>query len=662
MQLTLPTALKGALAFALAAAMAPAALAQSVTRVDGTTHAGSPSETGTAPGTVHHIGGAITITQSASQTIEALGSVSCNAGGLHTDNSYLRVFDLATHGITEDFDITSVETGVEQAVGNTGSQPIEWKFFVLTNPAGTITRGNFTPIGTLATTVPDMSLALHASAITGVTAPAGSRLVVELFTPNGQTAINSFFLGANAAGQTGPTYLEAADCGVTAPTPTGSIGFPNMHWVLNVTGETGGGGGPVVFPSTDTPIAIPDGTPAGTNSVINVPSTLMIDDLDIGFTVTHPWAGDVRATLNHGATTIAIFDRPGVPATTFGCNGDNPDIILDDEGTDGAVETSCVNDPGPAYTPGGRYVPNELLTTFDGIDAMGDWTLNISDNALPDPGTLDSWSLMITEAPGGPIVNTYPSTGGPFPVLDGSGSDVPGPPTTNTITVPASPNIVLDVDFAFVMTHTFIGDLIASVEHDATSVTFLDRPGRTTTGFGCGGDNPNVVADDEGTDGALETSCTAANPGYPVIGGHYTPNNPLTAFDGADVEGDWTITITDNAGGDTGSLTSWALIITEINPTASPGDPTASEASLRALPNPMTSAGTVELTVGTSQDVRVAVYDMLGREVMVIFDGTVAASQRALISVAAGRLDAGVYVIRATGEDFTAIQRVTIVR
>ena len=76
--------------------------------------------------------------------------------------------------------------------------------------------------------------------VTG-TDPAGSELVVEIFTPDGQTAGHSFFIGSNNLGQTGPSYLLAADCGVTVPTPTGSIGFPGMHIVMNVTGEAGGG-------------------------------------------------------------------------------------------------------------------------------------------------------------------------------------------------------------------------------------------------------------------------------------------------------------------------------------------------------------------------------------------------------------------------------------
>ena len=47
-----------------------------------------------------------------------------------------------------------------------------------------------------------------------------------MFTPEGQTAGNSFFIGSNAAGQTAPSYLAAAACGVTEPTDTAAIGFP----------------------------------------------------------------------------------------------------------------------------------------------------------------------------------------------------------------------------------------------------------------------------------------------------------------------------------------------------------------------------------------------------------------------------------------------------
>lgn len=85
--------------------------------------------------------GLVTITHSASQSIVTNNSVSCNAGGLHTDNSYLRQFDLNAFGITDTYNVTQVEIGVEQAVGAGGSQPITVNFYTKINPAGALTLG-----------------------------------------------------------------------------------------------------------------------------------------------------------------------------------------------------------------------------------------------------------------------------------------------------------------------------------------------------------------------------------------------------------------------------------------------------------------------------------------------------------------------------------------
>ena len=39
------------------------------------------------------------------------------------------------------------------------------------------------------------------------------------------------------------------------------------------------------------------------------------------------------------------------------------------------------------------------LSVFDGMDANGEWTLNITDSAAGDVGTLNSWGLDITPVP-----------------------------------------------------------------------------------------------------------------------------------------------------------------------------------------------------------------------------------------------------------------------
>ena len=180
--------------------------------------------------------GLVTITHSTSQSIIALNSVSCNAGGLHTNNSYMRVFDLAAFGLPNGLDVTEVEFGIEQALGATGSQPVTVNLYVKTVPANPLTFANLTPIGTASTNVTDQAATILAVPVAG-SAGAGSILVVEVFTPEGQTAGNSFFIGSNNLGQTAPSYLAAADCGVPEPTDTAAIGFPGMHIVMNVTGD-----------------------------------------------------------------------------------------------------------------------------------------------------------------------------------------------------------------------------------------------------------------------------------------------------------------------------------------------------------------------------------------------------------------------------------------
>jgi subtilisin-like proprotein convertase family protein len=192
--------------------------------------------------------GTVTITHSATQTITSLNSVSCNSGGFHTNNAYLRRFTLADFGITSDFQVQQVEVGVEVATGTGGTQPVTVNLYTW-DPSDPFTYANFTEIGTVDTTVADTTATIVAIPVTG-TAPAGSTLVVELFTPSGQPSTASFFIGSNADGQTGPGFIAAADCGITEPTDLGAIGFPNMHMVMNVTGIAGGCGDDLTWVST----------------------------------------------------------------------------------------------------------------------------------------------------------------------------------------------------------------------------------------------------------------------------------------------------------------------------------------------------------------------------------------------------------------------------
>lgn len=81
-----------------------------------------------------------------------------------------------------------------------------------------------------------------------------------------------------------------------------------------------------------------------------------------------------------------------------------------------------------------------------------------------------------------------------------------------------------------------------------------------------------------------------------------------------------------------------------------------------AYPNPFSSRTALTLRVGEAQAVRVDLFDVLGRRVRTLFEGTVAPGSPVEIRVEAGALPTGLYVVRASGEAFRATRRVTLSR
>ena len=183
-------------------------------------------------------------TESLSQAIVNGNSVSCNNGAGHADNSYYRAFDLPTFGITSAFSVCEVQIGIEAAESGGGvGQPITLNLYV--NSGAPFPGGALIPIGTANFTIADQNQTIVSLPVTG-RVPAGSELVVEIFTPNGEAQGNFFFIGSNPDGQTAPSYLRAPDCGVLTPTTTADLGFAGMDIVMNVRGTSIGGSVPLL--------------------------------------------------------------------------------------------------------------------------------------------------------------------------------------------------------------------------------------------------------------------------------------------------------------------------------------------------------------------------------------------------------------------------------
>lgn len=124
---------------------------------------------------------------------------------------------------------------------------------------------------------------------------------------------------------------------------------------------------------------------------------------------------------------------------------------------------------------------------------------------------------------------TYAATGLPLSIADNS-------TVTSTINVTDS-YCIGDVDLPIDITHTYIGDLIVQITSPSGTIVRLhNRSGGST-------DNLVTTYDDDG--------------------GGSPPSGPgtLSMFDGENVNGMWTLTVSDNAGSDVGTLNAWSLKI-----------------------------------------------------------------------------------------------------
>jgi subtilisin-like proprotein convertase family protein len=134
---------------------------------------------------------------------------------------------------------------------------------------------------------------------------------------------------------------------------------------------------------------------------------------------------------------------------------------------------------------------------------------------------------------------------------------------TDTLNVPSG-GALSDLNVLLKVTHTYIGDLRFTLTKGSTSVQLLNRPNNGSGG--CGGDNFDVIFDDQGSTQA-QTTCGSGNPAYPS-GAVLIPAQALAPFNGQNLAGTWTLAAVDLAAVDTGTVDEWCLIPTAALPPA----------------------------------------------------------------------------------------------
>lgn len=153
-------------------------------------------------------------------------------------------------------------------------------------------------------------------------------------------------------------------------------------------------------------VVIPDGDPVGVTNSQTVTgiggNTLGVDAQlsSVCFTIDHTWVGDLLVRLTSpGGTTVTLMDRPGVPTSLSGCDGDNVDVCIN-LGLGNELENVCgTGTPSIAGSYTAANNTNLNAINAGGGSPNGTWQLFVSDNAGFDSGNLTSWKLVFDNGP-----------------------------------------------------------------------------------------------------------------------------------------------------------------------------------------------------------------------------------------------------------------------
>ncbi|MBK8180088.1 MAG: proprotein convertase P-domain-containing protein [Planctomycetes bacterium] len=347
---------------------------------------------------------------------------------------------------------------------------------------------------------------------------------------------------------------------------------PNGLWTLTIVDDAGGDSGllnrwdlEITAASTAPTPSVPSSSAGGTGSIpdfgaipVATAFTTVVSgmsgflwDVDFFTAISHTASADLDMTLTSPAGTVVTLttDNGGTLDDVF--NGTLWDDNVNDPATD-KVYTNLV--VVPQLSPEGR------MAAFRGENPNGTWTLTVVDDAVADNGSVNSIWIEVSMIP--PLAAMTPSVSSnttPLPIPPGAPTTSSGT-TVDTMAVSGLGTSIANLTLFTQITHTFNGDLDITLTSPAGTAVVV-----TTDNAGTSADVFNgTLFDPDGTD-------TVTDHVYPdlVVATPLTPEGSFDNFLGEDPNGTWTLTIVDDASGDTGSLNRWDLSITTCGGPAS---------------------------------------------------------------------------------------------
>lgn len=249
---------------------------------------------------------------------------------------------------------------------------------------------------------------------------------------------------------------------------------------------------------------------------------------------------------------------------------------------------------------------------------------------------------------------------------------------TDTFTVSGLPSwaIITKVQVRFdTLIHTWVGDLIMSLSKGSRTVTFCRRPGPGTNGSS--GDNffGTVFSDSARYNIDSITSISGngqlSSPFNGYFRGNFNAPNTATStamfsdFNGHnDPNGKWILSVRDSFPDDFGILKRHCLIIdylieTGINylNTEIPNKYFLEQ----NYPNPFNPATNIKFGLPYSENVKLVVLDILGKEVAVLADGNFNAGEYSA-NFNASSLASGIYFYKLTSGNFSQTKKMLLIK
>jgi subtilisin-like proprotein convertase family protein len=343
-----------------------------------------------------------------------------------------------------------------------------------------------------------------------------------------------------AVGCTAPTVSQSVvdNCGAGTFTLSVTIGAngdaPNYDVYTSVNG------GAQVFNSTRTPGTYVVGTYAFGTSVVTQ--------------VRHNVNAACNQTLAAATSTgSACCTAPSavVSGSCLGATNYNVSVNLTSMGSATSIAIQIDADAGGPGLP----VTVQTVTAIGSYGPFGNYTSGSPVNVILVHNLFSLCNLAVNgfvrncNVPGAGC-SAYTSTG-PTTIVDNT-------TVTNNIVVPALGGATIsDLNVYVNITHTWVSDLRLTLTSPTGTAIALINSGLCTDQ-----DNINVEFDQTGANGNVGATC-------PMNNLYVIPAVSLAGFNGQVFQGTWTLSVQDVVTQDAGTLNSWCLIPTLLNPNVS---------------------------------------------------------------------------------------------